>query len=437
MARFERLLLVFASTTTVAVVSGIWLFPPRQLVLTLFLTAVAVVMGATAVRLDVGVISLGAIPLFAAAAVLSPIEATLVGAAGNLMRSLQTRSQTRIPLAFSFTAWVSIAALGSQAATRLFGTSVGVIVGVALACALNLVVSTVSLATWQGISVRQTIAATSWATLSLAYAYFVLASLMVVYAVVRWRDLVAATGVFALTLALAFGANSRVLEAMMRREVTEVADRLRYVEHLNADLHSLKNNVGAAGLAIGREGSGPPSADLLETGRRALATAAEILNGLGTEARAAMGAPRIHDLAVLGREAIALAEPLAQQAQVVLQSSLGERPMPVICHRIDIRDAITNLLTNAVKASPAGSSVAVNVIADSRWYGVSVRDWAGGVPDSMLEGLFTRRKTGTSGHGIGLVAADLAVREHGGTLTYQRRRRGSEFMIRLPHARLP
>ena len=88
-----------------------------------------------------------------------------------------------------------------------------------------------------------------------------------------------------------------------------------------------------------------------------------------------------------------------------------------------IRQALENVLSNAIKFSPEGAAVVVEVDVESAgagcWAVVTVSDQGPGIPPELFPRLFDRfaRGPGSSGLGIGLYLASRIVAAHGGTLT--------------------
>ena len=104
---------------------------------------------------------------------------------------------------------------------------------------------------------------------------------------------------------------------------------------------------------------------------------------------------------------------------------------------------IGNLLTNAIKYSPEGGDVRVEVRAEQRddapWAVVSVRDQGIGIPAADLPRIFERFHRGRNalgrirGAGIGLFGARQIVGQHGGTIGVESREgEGSTFTVALP-----
>lgn len=102
--------------------------------------------------------------------------------------------------------------------------------------------------------------------------------------------------------------------------------------------------------------------------------------------------------------------------------------------------AISNLVGNAIKYSPAGVPVAVRLSADTEAISVSVSDRGMGIPDKDRDQIFERfvrggNVAGTAGAGVGLYLVKLAVDLHGGEVVVTSKEgQGSCFAVRLPRA---
>lgn len=114
-----------------------------------------------------------------------------------------------------------------------------------------------------------------------------------------------------------------------------------------------------------------------------------------------------------------------------------------IWDRARLRRVIDNLLSNALKYSPDGGKVVVEIgrerTAVGEWAVLDVRDEGVGIPAADLSIVFEcfRRGTNivgrTSGSGIGLAGAKQIVEQHGGTITaVSEEGTGSTFTVRLP-----
>jgi two-component system, OmpR family, sensor kinase len=88
-----------------------------------------------------------------------------------------------------------------------------------------------------------------------------------------------------------------------------------------------------------------------------------------------------------------------------------------------LRQALENVLANALQHSPVGAAVGVAIVREQRsdgpWAVVSVQDQGPGIAPELLPRLFTRFAAGPQsvGLGLGLYLAHSIAAAHGGTLT--------------------
>jgi len=100
-----------------------------------------------------------------------------------------------------------------------------------------------------------------------------------------------------------------------------------------------------------------------------------------------------------------------------------------------LRDAVSNLVLNALQATASGGQVLLLADANNGELVISVEDSGAGVPadlrDRIWEPFFTTRQRGT---GLGLAIVRKRVQEVGGSasLDASRNGRGAVFQLRLP-----
>ena len=141
----------------------------------------------------------------------------------------------------------------------------------------------------------------------------------------------------------------------------------------------------------------------------------------------------------LAKESFALLEVLAEEKnQHVLVD--GDSHVAVQGDPLILRQALVNLIDNAIKYSPTGGKVSVLVAREGSEALVEVRDSGPGIPPEHRSKVFERfyrideaRTREEGGSGLGLSIAEWAVGVHGGRIELQcNGEPGCRFRIRLP-----
>jgi heavy metal sensor kinase len=145
------------------------------------------------------------------------------------------------------------------------------------------------------------------------------------------------------------------------------------------------------------------------------------------------------DLGELARDVAASLGVLAEERR---QSVLIETPTPITvsADRLVLREAVTNVIDNAIKYSPVGSTIGIRSERRDGHALLAVTDAGPGVPAEYRERIFDRffrvdpsRTRNGGGAGLGLAIAKWAVEMHGGRITVDDGRGGgAEFRIELP-----
>ena len=145
------------------------------------------------------------------------------------------------------------------------------------------------------------------------------------------------------------------------------------------------------------------------------------------------------DLGQLTREVAASLVLLAEERrqQISIQAAEG---VSVKADRLVLREAITNVIDNAIKYSPMAASIALSVRTDGRDAVVEVADQGPGIPAEHRERIFDRffrvdaaRSRDAGGTGLGLAIAKWAVELNGGSIRVDAGASGgSVFRISLP-----
>jgi signal transduction histidine kinase/tetratricopeptide (TPR) repeat protein len=152
------------------------------------------------------------------------------------------------------------------------------------------------------------------------------------------------------------------------------------------------------------------------------------------------------NIATLVSETIKIIEPIAVERKVLLCSKVTEtappKSNPPILDGLAIRQALLNLIDNAIKHSPEGSTVTVGNDWNGSRHCVSiwVEDKGAGIPPEEHAKIFERfyrrgseLNRETQGIGIGLSIVKHIVEAHGGQVLVQSAvGQGSKFTMELP-----
>src|SRR5947208_3244145 len=172
----------------------------------------------------------------------------------------------------------------------------------------------------------------------------------------------------------------------------------------------------------------------------------ELVEALLTLARADEGIAPLHrepvDLRGIVEEARETGELLAEEAGVRMEVTTPAEPVVVSVDATRIRQLILNLLTNAVKYTPAGGSVRLQLGPANGKLTLSVADTGIGIAPGDLPHIFDRfwradsasTRTGERpGAGLGMAIGKWIAEAHGGKIdVVSRPGRGTTFTVTLP-----
>lgn len=225
-----------------------------------------------------------------------------------------------------------------------------------------------------------------------------------------------------------------------------LADR-RKDQFVSTVAHELRNPLSplmnVVQLLERRESPAPEDARLLAVARRQLAQMQRLVQDLLDIGRSGQGKLvlaftdlDLRDAAQAGVESVL--ERMAVRRQV-LELRLPSEPVPVRGDAIRLTQMLTNLLDNAAKYSPDGSTVSMEVRSEKDSATVRITDQGSGLDPEQLSHVFDLYWQAASGHassglGIGLALVRRLVELHGGTVEADSPGpgRGCTFTLRLP-----
>ncbi len=141
----------------------------------------------------------------------------------------------------------------------------------------------------------------------------------------------------------------------------------------------------------------------------------------------------------LAQESAALLDVLAEEKNQAIVVE-GDPSVTIWADRLILRQALINLIDNAVKYSPIGGKIRVRVHAVDGNAIAEVSDNGPGIPQEQAEMVFQRfyrvdkaRSRAEGGAGLGLSIVQWAVSAHGGTVEMSlKEASGCAFVIHLP-----
>jgi two-component system sensor histidine kinase HydH len=211
-----------------------------------------------------------------------------------------------------------------------------------------------------------------------------------------------------------------VLERALARQ-----ERLAGLGHLAAGVaHEVRNPLNAIGMGIQRlQGEFSPVDGAEEFRHLCTVIRGEVarLNGIVQEFLQLARAPALQresvGVAALLDEVVSLMETEADACAVHLTKQVPEGLPSVAVDPQQIKQALINLLLNAIQATPPGGSVKVIAAVETEALRIAVIDSGSGIAPEMMDRIFDPYfTTKPEGTGLGLPIALRIIQAHGGTL---------------------
>lgn len=131
----------------------------------------------------------------------------------------------------------------------------------------------------------------------------------------------------------------------------------------------------------------------------------------------------LHSLTDLISDAIESFQALARQKRITLAGRVGEQIDPVLLNAPKIGRVLANLLSNALRHTPAGGQIRVTAVRREGGVQVTVEDSGRGFAEADLSRIFEKfyrgeqaRSRATGGAGLGLAIAQGIVLAHNGRI---------------------
>jgi signal transduction histidine kinase len=252
-------------------------------------------------------------------------------------------------------------------------------------------------------------------------------------------------GIHRMGCTMTCGYERAALELVERREelCSENEDRTRELEGMAARLaHEVKNPLAAIkGLSthMARNAGDPKAAERLAIVAAEADRLQSIVEGFLSFSRGLddlkLGPTNPYEVA---RELAVLLEARAQEAEVTIEVT-GDESLLLDADARKLRQALLNVVLNALQASPRGAKVRIAIARACSGGHITIQDEGVGMTQEILDRIrkpyFTTKEGGT---GLGVAVARGLVEQHGGRIQFKSApSRGTTVTIALPMKATP
>jgi signal transduction histidine kinase len=239
---------------------------------------------------------------------------------------------------------------------------------------------------------------------------------------------------------------NRMVDGIVKLEETETRmEKSELASQLAALMaHEIKNPLNSIGLIVDLMGDRyTPRNDsdreaikrLSDNLKQELSRLNDIVDSCLRFARPNELSLRRTQVALLLQETADFIRPEADEQNVRIELDLETRLSEITADYGQLRNAIMNLLINALQAMPEGGTLRIRARpTENGGVSVAIQDSGCGIPRENQSRLFDPYfTTKIRGFGLGLSVVDRIVRDHGGMITVESDTgKGSTFTIELP-----
>jgi protein-histidine pros-kinase len=243
--------------------------------------------------------------------------------------------------------------------------------------------------------------------------------------------------------------SAAVRDISERRRMQEAADRVKdeFFATVSHELRTpLTSMLGYSELMADLEELSPQGRRFLQvisrSAERELRLVDDLLTLVAIEESGLSIRPLVVDLEQVVRDAVEAARLRADEVDIDLGLEIPGFPVQANVDRDRVGQAIDNLLSNALKFTPAGGRVRVRLRTRGGRAEIEVADSGSGIRESDSQRIFERLyRSGSAvaqqipGAGLGLTIALAIAEAHGGSITLVHSNpEGTVFRLELPHS---
>jgi two-component system, OmpR family, sensor histidine kinase BaeS len=233
---------------------------------------------------------------------------------------------------------------------------------------------------------------------------------------------------------------ARAFNAMSARLAATDRERRAFVADLAHEFRTPLAIIRGQAEGIG-DGVYPGDSQHVAPILDATASLETLVEALGTMTLADVGSLQLHresvDVAVLVNSSVSAFQSMADAAKVRLVADVPPDTPAIDADPARIRGVLANLLSNAIRYTPAGGVITVSAHRAGETVSIAVRDTGQGISEELRPRVFDRfvKAPGSPGAGLGLAIAKDIVVAHGGTIDLTSETgKGTEVRFTLPIA---
>lgn len=244
-----------------------------------------------------------------------------------------------------------------------------------------------------------------------------------------------------------FKTDTLVMKAATAHSVTQTALTSRE-EFLAIVSHDLRNPIGAAASCAEMlledaafEQLDPEVKHWVHFMKRNVDASLRLISDLLDVERISQGKvilnPKTMCIGDIVRESVETYVLAASAKTILLRTIPADLKCEVFCDPDRVRQVISNLVSNAVKFTPDGGIITINIKPETDLVRISILDTGPGIPKEKLLQIFDRfaqlASKDRTGLGLGLYISKMLIEAHGGQLSVESTVGvGSNFKITLP-----
>ena len=197
---------------------------------------------------------------------------------------------------------------------------------------------------------------------------------------------------------------------------------------INIQMSLLEREIGKHGLGTGEELAG-----IVKVVKEEISRLNKLAKDCLTFSKSGDLDRTEEDMGQILGQLISLITPHADLNGVNIYLTMSGSCPQVLVDKDKIKQALMNIILNAIEAMTDGGDIAINVSKKDCYLNISIKDTGPGIPDEQHDkifGLFYSTKSG--GTGVGLAVTKNIIHAHGGNIRFQKLVEGAGFLIELP-----